>query len=57
MDQWSAYFTFILSAGVQVPVKEKKDPSPFKNSAGHNDNENIHPLFLEINLEILTQTL
>jgi len=59
MDQWSAYSTFILQAGVRIPGKEKKDPptspSPFKNSAGHNDN--IHSLLLVIHSQLLKSTV
>jgi len=30
MDQWSAHLTFILSGGIQIPLKKKNIPSPYK---------------------------
>jgi len=59
MYQWSAYSTFILAAGFQILVEEKKDPStsPFKNSADQSYNENIHPLFLVIHAQLLKSTV
>jgi len=57
MDQWLAYSTFILSARVRIPVKEKKypppSPSPFKELI----TMTTHPLFLVIYFQLLKSTV
>jgi len=57
MDQWSAYSTFILLAGVRIPVKGKKTPPPvpIQNSIDHNENEHVHPLFLGPDIRLVSK--
>jgi len=56
MDQWLAYLTFIWSARVQIPVKEKKGPTPITITVQERiqlTTMTIHPLFLVIHSQLL----